>query len=141
MQATKQGRFKFVNYLSLRISLLDIEDLNGITIFVHVLQQENFTMAQRLLKRGSNINYVNSNGQTALHICIENKLMEQIKFLLTHDANPYIMDLTGRDCCDLAKFYKIDHKFKQLQQGSLIKKIIPMLPDGTHANPDNLPFF
>ena len=61
---------------------LNVEDQNGITVLTHLLLQENWFMASKCLKRGSNINYVNSNGQTSLHFCIENQLMEQIKFLL-----------------------------------------------------------
>jgi ankyrin repeat protein len=32
-------------------------------------------MARRLLKRGAKVDYVNKNGLTALHLCIENKLI------------------------------------------------------------------
>lgn len=76
MLATKKQNYEIVNYLSLRIDKLDLEDHNGLTIFMHLLLQGNMVMAQRLLKRGSNVNYVNSNGQTALHLCIENKHLE-----------------------------------------------------------------
>ena len=65
----------------------------------------------------------------------------QVKFLLDHNANPYIMDLTGRDSCDLAQQYDLQKKFKIFNQDSYNKKIIPMLPNGHHANPRKLPFF
>ena len=71
-------------------------------------------MAGRLLQRGANINYVNSNGQTALHICLQNKELKQIRFLLEHGANPYIMNFTGKDCCDIAKEIGWEKKFKIL---------------------------
>jgi ankyrin repeat protein len=57
-------------------------------------------MASRLISRGANINYVNTNGKTPLHILIENKQVTQIKYLLTKGADPHIMDLTGMDVCD-----------------------------------------
>ena len=60
-------------------------------------------MASRLLVRGANINYVNSNGQTALQICIENKNHSAVKLLLQKGAHPHIMDLNGEDACDKAK--------------------------------------
>ena len=53
--------------------------------------------------RGAQIDYVNRNGNTALHICIENNRKEAVKFLLSKGANPHIMDLDGQDACDKAK--------------------------------------
>jgi len=35
-------------------------------------------MASRLIVRGANIDYVNRNGNTALHLCVENKLKEAV---------------------------------------------------------------
>ena len=64
-------------------------------------------MATRIINRGSNINYVNSNGKTPLHIFIENKLIEQCKYLLSKNADPHIMDLTGLDVCDKVKQFDL----------------------------------
>ena len=61
-----------MNYLSLRALDLDLEDYNGTTILVHQVQNEQYTMASRLISRGANMNYVNTNGKTPLHILIEN---------------------------------------------------------------------
>jgi ankyrin repeat protein len=91
--------------------------------------------------RGANINYVNSNGLTALHNFVENKLHDAIKFLLYKGADPHIMDLTGEDCCDKAKRLEIDHMYKEFQECSLRKKVIPMLPNGKHPDYKNLPYF
>ena len=102
------------------------------TILQHQLQYNNFTMASRLIVRGADINYVNSNGFTALHICVENKLLPAIKFLLEQGADPHIMDLTGEDACDKAKRNNLAHEFKAFQDCSLRKKIIPMLSNGMH---------
>jgi|TARA_B110000285_G_scaffold227264_1_gene288282 ankyrin repeat protein len=60
-------------------------------------------MASRLIVRGANINYVNSNGQTALQICIDNKNVLAVKLLLQKGAHPHIMDLNGEDACDKAQ--------------------------------------
>lgn len=57
-------------------------------------------MASRLISRGANLNYVNRNGKTPLHLMIENKLIPQVKYLLNKGANPHIMDLIGMDVCD-----------------------------------------
>jgi len=98
-------------------------------------------MASRLIVRGSDIDYVNSNGETALHICVTNKLHTSIKFLLNRGAEPHIMDLKGEDACDKAKANGIIEDYKDFQNCSYRKKIIPMLPNGMHPQIKDLPFF
>ena len=53
--------------------------------------------------RGARVDHVNKFGKTALHICVEKKMMEQIHYLLYKNANPHIMDLNEQDACDVAK--------------------------------------
>ena len=89
-------------------------------------------MASKLVVRGARINYVNRNGQTALHLAIENVNRDAIRFLLKKGAEVHIMDLTGEDACDKAKRFGLAAEFKQFQDCSLSKKIIPMLPSGKH---------
>mgnify|MGYP001043461799 CR=1 FL=1 len=93
-------------------------------------------MAARLVVRGANINYVNTNGNTALHLCVENKFYSAVKFLLSKGADPHVMDLKGEDSCDKAIMNGMDKDFKSFQDCSLRKKIIPLLPNGTHPNFD-----
>jgi len=59
-------------------------------------------MARKLLKRGADINYVNSNGKTCLHQCVKMGLKPSCMFLLEKGANQHIMDLEGKDACDIA---------------------------------------
>jgi ankyrin repeat protein len=57
-----------------------------------------------LLKRGSDINYVNSKGLTPLHYAIEANLpSKMIKFLLKNGADMHIKDRNGQDACDKSK--------------------------------------
>ena len=60
-------------------------------------------MSKKLLNRGASINYVNSKGKTALHICVEMKLSASVRFLLQNGASIHLMDLDGRCSCDIAK--------------------------------------
>lgn len=131
MFSSIRNKTGIVNYLSLRAQMLDSEDNNHITILVHQILQGRYIMASRLLKRGAKVDFVNSDGHTALHICIDNRLIEQCKFLLQNGANPHIMDIQGRDVCDKAKLYGIV-KIDGLDNCSVRKKIIPVLPDGKH---------
>ena len=82
---------------------LDEEDTNKMTILMHFLLEGNVKNARKLINRGANINYVNSNGQTALHICILHKKIEAIDWLIKQKKiDRHIMNLEGKDCCDLA---------------------------------------
>ena len=70
---------------------------------MHYLFKSDFKMSSKLIVRGADINYVNKNGCTALHLCVENKLTEPVGFLLKKGANPHILDMSEMDCCDKAK--------------------------------------
>ena len=65
-----------------------------------------------MIVRGADVNYVNRNGNTALHLCIENNvfksdtqgtMIDAIAFLLKKGADPHITDMAGEDACDKAK--------------------------------------
>jgi hypothetical protein len=60
--------------------------------------------------------------------------VDQVKFLLSNGANPHIMDLEGKDCCDRAVDYNMLNieGFEELYHCSFKKKIIPILPDGSY---------
>ena len=73
---------QIVNYLSLRTKDLNTEDKNNMTILMHQLFSGHIDMASRLIVRGADINYVNRNGYTALHLCVENQNVAAVKFLL-----------------------------------------------------------
>ena len=92
-----------MNYLSLRAIDLNTEDDNNLTVLMHQIFASNFIMASRIISRGGNINYVNKNGKTILHLLCENMNFDGIKFVLENGGNPHIMDLSGMDVCDKAK--------------------------------------
>ena len=134
MFAAEQNYQNIVNYLSLRTTDLNEEDSNSITNLVHQLFSNNFEMASRLMVRGAKINYVNKNGNTALHLCIESKLTDAVKFLLFKGANPHIMDLIGEDACDKAKKNGMAVEIPEFNNCNINEKILPLLPNGRHAN-------
>ena len=103
MFAAEQNLKNMVNYLSLRTKNLNIEDSRGKTIVMHMILQHNYKMVSRLLYRGARIDYVNKFGKTALHVCVESKLEEAVKYLLFKGANQHILDFDELDCCDKAK--------------------------------------
>ena len=49
-------------------------------------------MAKTLILRGAAINYINNQGKTALHLALESKNMNAVKFLLNKDARVEIVD-------------------------------------------------
>lgn len=91
-------------------------------------------MASRLVVRGAKIDYVNKNGNTALHLCIESKLVDAVKFLLFKGANPHIMDLSGECACDKAKKNGMAVEIPEFNNCNFNEKIIPLLPNGKHAD-------
>ena len=141
MFAAEQNYQIIVNYLSLRTRDLNEEDSNSITILVHQLFSGNMKMASRLIVRGAQIDYVNRNGQTALHLCVANKLTDAVEFLLFKGANPHIMDLEGEDACDKAKANGLARGITEFLNCNIGKKVIPMLPNGKHADVKELPVF
>ena len=52
-------------------------------------------MAIRIIRRGADVNFINSNGKTALHLAIEQKNIEAIQFLVKNKADVYIEDKNG----------------------------------------------
>lgn len=103
MFASSKGYNEIVNYLTLRTKDLNEEDANSLTILMQYLFKNDFKMATRLIVRGAKIDYVNSNGNTAIHLCVENGLEDAVNYLLKKGANPHIMDLSLEDACDKAK--------------------------------------
>lgn len=53
----------------------------------------------------------------------------------------HIMDLAGEDSCDKAQRLGLNIEFPQFNDCNINKKIIPMLPDGTYPEMENIPKF
>jgi ankyrin repeat protein len=91
--AAAQGLDKASMYMSLRTKNVDQEDDNGNNIFIMYILKNDLAHCTQLLMRDANINHINKNGKTPLHLAVENKLESAtIKFLLTYGANPHIED-------------------------------------------------
>ena len=108
---------------------------------MHQLFSGHIDMASRLIVRGANIDYVNSNGYSALYLCVENMNYQAVKFLLQKGADPHIMDQCGFDACDRAKNNGMISEFKQFQDCSISKKIFPLLPDGSYPKFQELIYY
>lgn len=97
-----------MNHLIKKMPNLDQEDDTGFTIFSKYLLMENIEICARLLDSGSNLNHININGKTPLHLAIECKKPKAIKFLVEKGANPHIEDFYHEDACDKAKKLPFD---------------------------------
>ena len=83
--------------------LSDVEDREGMTILMRVLEAYNFELAMKLIRRGADVNSTNREGKTALTIAILSHRVPIIEFLLKHQADPHIEDFNGRDSCNYAE--------------------------------------
>ena len=124
---------QIVNHLTIRSKNLDEEGADTLTILIHYLLNKNFKMASKIIARGANIDHVNSNGKTALHICIENKIEEAIEFLIDKGANQHIMDPASEDCCDKAKKAGFGLKMLAFQNCNPMKKVKPVGYENKHT--------
>lgn len=123
MFASAKGYNEIVNYLSLRSSDLNQEDLNGMTILMHYLFKNDLKMCKKLISRGADVNYCNKQGKTAIFLCVENKLREATAFLLKNNANSHIMNFENQDACDKAKQNGMAMKFWQFNDCNINLKI------------------
>jgi ankyrin repeat protein len=70
------------DYLIKVSEIFDSENFGGVSILSILLLRENYHMANYIIEKGANIDYVSSKGKTSLHVMVERKLEEQVKFLL-----------------------------------------------------------
>lgn len=75
MYAADKGYNEIVNYLTLRTKDLNEEDNDSLTLLMIYLFKGDVKMASKLIVRGASVNYVNRNGNTALHLLIENNII------------------------------------------------------------------
>ena len=68
-------------------------DPHNETPLYSMVKNREFEIALKLIKRGANVNFVNSRHQTPLLQCIETMNIDGISFLLANDANPHIEDV------------------------------------------------
>jgi ankyrin repeat protein len=74
---------------------LNEEDPEGLTVLSRYLLNSNFEIANRLILRGCDINYINKDGKTILILAIINNNDEAVKMLLGKGVDIHVEDLTG----------------------------------------------
>ena len=89
-------------------------------------------MCSRIIQRGAKIDIINKFGKNVLHLCVEKKLVEAVDYLLYKGANPHILDLSEKDCCDKAKDNGLASTMLRFNNCSFTNKVIPLLRDGTY---------
>lgn len=82
MFASQQKHDDMIKFLAVRTRNLNQQDNEGMTILMYNILSQNYDLCSRILCRGAKIDMVNKFGKTALHMCVEKRLNEQIDFLL-----------------------------------------------------------
>ena len=73
---------------------------------------------------------MNQFGKTALHVCVEMNLQDQVLYLLFKGANQHMLDLEEKDCCDKAKENGLAKLIPEFNDCNIKKKIVPILFNG-----------
>jgi ankyrin repeat protein len=60
-----------------------------------------------LIDSGCNINHININGKTPLHLALECRKVQTVEFLLKNNANPHIENFYGEDICEKVQRHNI----------------------------------
>lgn len=91
---------------------LNEEDPSKLTLLMkYAVLKTNREMAFKILERGADINFQNLDGLTALHFALQKGNRSAVSFLLERNANPHLEDLSGQDCCDYNKNYRMENPF------------------------------
>ena len=134
MYAGKHGYAESMKFLTDNLSSnLNEEDKLHNTILMLTVAQDKFHLANKLIKSGAEVNYVNSKGYTALHYCVMRKQKEASSFLLQKGANQHIVStaqlnkenklIPGKDCCDIAKENGLAGKIEKFYDCNHLKKV------------------
>ena len=67
-----------VNYLSLRVKKIDVEDPQQMTPFMRFALFNHFEMANKMILRGADVNFNNKLGKTALVLACEQQRLGSI---------------------------------------------------------------
>lgn len=82
-----------MNYLSLRVSNLNVPDPLGHTVLSRLVLMQAYEIVFRLISRGAMINFQNREGRTALILAVIEDNFEAVRFLLEKGADPHLQDL------------------------------------------------
>ena len=92
------------------------------TILLHILLSEDFKMAKKLIRRGADINHIDSNGNSLLIKLTQLEKADAVQFLLDKGALQHLTDDEGKDACDYAKANGLAEKIPIFLNCSIRKK-------------------
>ena len=74
---------------------------NGNYPIHQICEHQSLELLQKIIKKNVNLNIVNRDKQTALHIACKNNWIEGVKLLLEHNADSDLQDNEGKKPPDL----------------------------------------
>ncbi len=84
------------------------ENCNGRTPLLYAAKWEHLFTSKVLIKNRANVNHVYKNGQTALHLAVNQKQPNQrlIMYQLRNGAGVNRVDENGKSCCRVGTYFK-----------------------------------
>ena len=88
-----------------KLASIDCVDKYGNNLLLQAISEQQFVIAEELIKKGINLNHQNKNGKTALHYLSERPNIEIAKLMLAQGADVNIKDKHGNN----ALWYAVDN--------------------------------
>ncbi len=90
-------------FLSVLAAMINAQNIYN-TMLYNSLSENNFKDAEHWIKKGADVNYIDSTGLSALHIAARDGKIETVKFLISYGAKVDILDSGGRTALMYAAF-------------------------------------
>lgn len=118
------GIFFLIGFLYLPLAqdvLADVDTLN--TKLREAIEQKDKEKIAKLLKKGANINHVDTDGNSALKLMVFSGELEMVKYLLSAGADVDVKDAQGNTVLSLLSCFGYGNGFKQ-QERDILRLLI-----------------
>jgi ankyrin repeat protein len=84
---------------------IDAESDQGVTSFLHIFKANDFERSKKLIEFGAKVDHMDKKGNFAMKYAVERRNLEQVKYLISIDADCKLKDLHNRNLLHIALNY------------------------------------